>query len=65
MANERTLMSYYRSGLACLGIGAFIFKFYQTTTFVILSVLMVVIGIAIAIYGTFRYRTYKSKILKH
>jgi putative membrane protein len=63
MANERTLLSYYRSGLACIGLGAFIFKFYESTFFVVLSALAVVIGIIIVIYGSIRYRKFKQKIL--
>lgn len=64
MANERTLLSYYRSGLACIGLGAFIFKFYDSPLFVGISILAVVAGAVIVVYGSIRYRGFKAKILK-
>ncbi|WP_425401997.1 DUF202 domain-containing protein [Fulvivirga imtechensis] len=64
MANERTLMSYYRAGLALIGIGAFIYKFFVSLVFMILSGLFLALGIAMAVYGTLRYFRFKKKILR-
>ena len=64
MANERTLMSYYRGALALIGLGAFIFKFYDAVAFQVLSVVSAVTGVILAIYGIARYRNYKAKLLK-
>ncbi len=64
MANERTLMSYYRGALALVGLGAFIFKFYDSLFFIILSAVSVFAGVVISVYGTVRYRKYKQKLLK-
>ncbi|MCA6073455.1 DUF202 domain-containing protein [Fulvivirga sedimenti] len=64
MANERTLMSYYRGALALVGLGAFIFKFYDSIFFIVLSGISVLTGVILSIYGTVRYRKYKQKLLK-
>lgn len=62
MANERTLMSYYRSTLALIGLGAFIFKFYDAPVFRIVSGISVATGIILAIYGTLRYKAFNAKM---
>lgn len=64
MANERTLMSYYRSALALAGLGAFVFKFYTSILFVALSVTFAVAAVALVVYGTIKYIRFKKKILK-
>ena len=64
MANERTLMAYYRGALALVGLAAFIFKFYDSLVFEVLSALCLIAGISVGIYGSLRYRNYKSKLLR-
>lgn len=64
MANERTLMSYYRSSLALVGLSAFVFKFYVSVPFIILSALFVLAAIGVAIYGTIKYLRFKKRILR-
>lgn len=64
MANERTLMAYYRSSLALVGLSAFVFKFYVSLSFIILSAFFALAAIALAIYGTVKYIRFKRKILK-
>ena len=64
MANERTLMSYYRAGLALIGISAFTFKFFTSLVFMILSGLFLTLGVTMAVYGTLRYFRFKKKILR-
>lgn len=64
MANERTLMSYYRAALALLGISAFIFKFYVSILFSVLAASFLLAGIGLAAYGTMRYFKFQKKILK-
>ncbi|WP_370687425.1 DUF202 domain-containing protein [Fulvivirga maritima] len=64
MANERTLMSYYRAALALLGISAFIFKFYVSVLFTVLSLLFLLAGVGLAIYGTLRYFKFQKKLLR-
>ncbi|MDX1627111.1 MAG: DUF202 domain-containing protein [Fulvivirga sp.] len=64
MANERTLMSYYRAALAMLGISAFVFKFFGSLFFMILSGVFLALSITVIIYGTSRYLVFKRKILR-
>lgn len=64
LANERTLMSYYRSALALMGLGAFVFKFYAHMVFYIVAGIFVILGITLAIYGITRYYRFKEKLLR-
>ncbi|MTI25632.1 DUF202 domain-containing protein [Fulvivirga kasyanovii] len=64
LANERTLMSYYRGSLALVGISAFIFKFFVSWLFSALSLIFLILGISMAVYGTTRYFRFKKKILR-
>lgn len=62
MANERTLLSYYRSSIAILGLAAFVFKFYDHWVFKGLSGLFVLVSLLLAIYGTNRFNKKHEKI---
>ena len=62
MANERTLMSFYRTSFALIGVGAFIYKFYLSLFSSIIAGVMVLIGIIVAIYGYYRYKRYHKRI---
>lgn len=62
MANERTLLSYYRSALASIGLAAFIYKFFPSVTAAIFAILAVVFGIGIAVYGTLRFITVRDRL---
>lgn len=64
MANERTLLSYYRSALAMVGLAAFVFKFYVSDITTILSGAILVLAVVVAIYGTARYFSFKRLILE-
>lgn len=64
LANERTLMSYFRAGLALIGISAFVFKFFTSLAFLILSALFLIFGVGIVTYGILRYFRFKKKILR-
>lgn len=64
MANERTLMSYYRAALALIGIGAFVFKFYDGLFARIFAGVFGLIGVALAIYGTIKFLHYRNRIMK-
>lgn len=63
MANERTLMSYYRTSFAVLGLAVFIYKFYQSKASAILALLFLLISISLAVYGSRRYRKFHQKIV--
>lgn len=62
MANERTLLSYYRSSVALLGFAAFIYKFLQSWATITLSILCVFFGLFLAYIGTRRFIKQRRKI---
>lgn len=64
LSNERTLMSYYRGALALFGISAFLFKFFESVVFSVLSAVFLLVSIFMAAYGTQRYFRFKKKILR-
>jgi uncharacterized membrane protein YidH (DUF202 family) len=64
LANERTLMSYYRASLALVGLSAFVFKFYEEKVFYVVSALFLALGITLGIYGILRYYRFKQKLLR-
>lgn len=64
MANERTLMSYYRTSFAIIGVAAFIFEFYTSILSLILASVFIILGIAVAVYGTLRYRRFHRRIMR-
>jgi hypothetical protein len=57
-------MSYYRAALALIGIGAFVFKFYDSLVARVLSGIFAIVGIALAIYGTIKFVHYRNRIMK-
>jgi putative membrane protein len=62
LANERTLMSYLRSGVA-LGIaGASIMHFTPSGWFWILGVACIPLGVVVSVIGITRYRTMDQAI---
>jgi len=64
MANERTLMAYARCSLTLIGIGLFVFKFYEEMVFTIAAGLLGLVGFIVAGYGVFHYKRFKQKLLK-
>ncbi len=63
MANERTLMSYFRAALALMGISLFSLRFFDDVVFIIVSIVFGALSIFLAIYGIIRYRKFKEKLL--
>lgn len=64
LANERTLMSYYRSAMALLGLSAFVFKFYDHPVIYAVAGIFVLLAVILAVYGITRYYKFKSKLLR-
>jgi len=64
LANERTLMAYLRGALAMFGISAFLFKFFASLLFNILSGAFLLSSIILFVYGLRRYFHFKKKTLK-
>jgi putative membrane protein len=52
LANERTFLAYLRTALACIGFGFVVARFGLSA---LLGVLMIGVGVALAIFGGYRY----------
>jgi len=64
LANRRTLLSYWRTSLAFLGVGAFLIKSYPSRTIIVISSsIAILFGIIIFVYGTYWYRKVKIHIM--
>lgn len=63
MANERTLMAYYRAALALMGICLFSVRFFDNWWFIGMAIAFGALAIFLAIYGTIRYHKFKKKLL--
>jgi len=62
LANRRTLLAYWRTSLAFMGVGAFLIKSYPSQSFIVTSsIVSIIFGILIFIYGTYWY----GKVKKH
>ena len=61
-ANERTLLAYWRTSLAFLGIGVFLLKFFFSAHMIIISGISIISGILLFGYGTVRFFITKKKI---
>jgi uncharacterized membrane protein YidH (DUF202 family) len=62
MANERTLMSYFRSAMAVIGLAAFVFKFYPHWGYKAFAVFCLALGLVIAYFGIRRFIRQRKKI---
>lgn len=63
LANERTLLSYTRTALTQVVMGASAMKFFDSTLMVVIGILFCVSGAATLIVGTRRYR-YTDRLLR-
>ena len=62
LANERTLLSYMRTALACIIGGASGLHFLSGLATDVFGGAFIGIGMGTAIYGSYRYRWYKRRI---
>ncbi len=62
LANERTLLSYWRTSFSFIALGAFIIRFVEDSSRTVLSIFSFIVGIAFFIYGIKRFKDYKKKI---
>ncbi len=63
LANERTLLAYWRTSLALFILGAFMMKFLEEIYFVA-SLIAMILGFILFIFGTKRFLAEKRKIEK-
>lgn len=61
-ANERTLLAYWRTSLAFLGLGVFLLKFFSSVHMIIISGISIIFGILLFGYGAIRFFITKKKI---
>ncbi len=64
LANERTLLAYIRTALALVAGGFGLIKFVEEQAFIILGWILVPIGIAILLFGAFRFIIFRRTIKK-
>lgn len=64
LANERTVLSYWRTALAFFALGGVMIKFFTTLPFIVISVLALVFGFGLFLFGTISYFQYDKKIRK-
>lgn len=62
LANERTLLSYLRTALACVIGGASTLHFLSGMATDIFGTSLVVLGLVSAVFGTYRYRWHQRRI---
>jgi uncharacterized membrane protein YidH (DUF202 family) len=55
LANERTFLAWLRTGLGSVGLGILFAKLVQTTSFFVLGMCLVILGILYNVYGGYRY----------
>lgn len=63
-ANERTLLAYWRTSLAFIGLGAFTIKFFPSIYFLVMGIISGLFGIGLFIHGTRKFYLIKSQINK-
>ena len=63
LANERTLLAYWRTSLAFIIAGAVILRLDHTTQSVFLSGALIFLGVIVLGYGFYRFKKYRKKIV--
>lgn len=63
LANERTLLAYWRTAFALIVLGAFLIKFLDSQ-FTMTATIAIVFGVFLFVFGTIRFFHYKNKINK-
>jgi putative membrane protein len=62
MANERTLLSYTRTALAMVVVGATLLEFVEQVAFRILGLLAILLGAGLMAVGLARFRSMQRRI---
>lgn len=62
MANERTLMSYFRSAMASIGLAAFVIKFFPHWGYQVFAGICVILGLILVYFGVRRFVKQRRKI---
>lgn len=62
LANERTVLAYWRTSFALMVLGACLIKFFPTTESLYAAGASMLAGVALLAYGTQRFLKYKKRI---
>ena len=63
LANERTLLSYMRTSIALLAAGGTLMKIFpDERTTVLIGCVLLVLGVAVALVGPFRFVSVKKRL---
>ena len=60
LANERTYLAYIRTALAFIAAGFGLIKFTTELSFMVIGWIIVPVGIAILVFGTFRFIKFRK-----
>lgn len=62
LANERTLLSYWRTSLAFLILGAYLSRQTPTSEFLVPTIIAILFGTTLFIFGTLKFNHFKKII---
>ncbi len=65
LANERTFLSYVRTSISLIVLGVAILQFLDFATYGVFATASLVSGIAILVFGAWRYWGKRGKISTH
>ena len=64
LANDRTILAYWRTALAFFALAGVIIKFFPTLLYITISVIAMLFGFGLFLFGTASYFRYEQKIRK-
>lgn len=62
LANERTFLAYIRTSLAFFALALFLIKFFFSSSYVIIAILLIIFGFGLVAFGAQKFVKYKKEI---
>lgn len=62
LANERTILAYIRTALSFIGFGVLILRMFPEPEYFYMSIVSIVLGCIVMIFGIRSYRKHNKKI---
>ncbi|MFA5025769.1 MAG: DUF202 domain-containing protein [Candidatus Shapirobacteria bacterium] len=62
LANERTLLSYWRTALTFLVLGAYLIRQEPATEFLLPAIITIIFGLVLFVFGTVKFYQFKRVI---
>lgn len=62
LANERTLLSYWRTALTFLVLGAYLIRQEPVAEFLLPAIIAILFGVVLFIFGTVKFYQFKKVI---